>query len=62
MSEYLGLPDSRSQTASALDTLQEAREMPPGPQRTDALKKVGQLRHAADRQGLTFAKGGRPRK
>jgi hypothetical protein len=39
MSEYLGLPDSRSQNASAVDALQEAREMPPGPQRTDALKK-----------------------
>ena len=58
MSEYLGLPDSRSQNASAVDALQEAREMPPGPQRTDALTKAGQLRHAADRQGLTFAKRG----
>jgi hypothetical protein len=45
MSEYLGLPDSRSQNASAVDALQEAREMPPEPQRTDALKKAGQLRH-----------------
>jgi hypothetical protein len=55
-------PDSRSQNASAADALQEAREMPPGPQRTDALKKAGLLRNAAVRQGLTFAKRGRPRK
>jgi hypothetical protein len=53
-------PDCRSQNASAADALQEAREMPPGPQRTDALKKAGLLRNAADRQGLTFAKRGRP--
>jgi len=40
MSEYLGLPDSRSQNASTVDALQEAREMPPRPQRTDALTKL----------------------
>jgi hypothetical protein len=33
-------PDSRSQ-ASAVDALQEAREMPPGAQRADALKRAG---------------------
>jgi hypothetical protein len=32
-------PDCRSQHANALDALQEAREMPPGAQRTAALKK-----------------------
>ena len=36
-------PDSRSQ-ASAVDALQEAREMPPGAQRADALKRAGMLR------------------
>ena len=53
--------DGRNQDARALYALQEAREMPPGEQRTDALKKAGLLRHAADRHGLTFAKRGRPR-
>ncbi|MEI9924335.1 MAG: hypothetical protein WDN50_13130 [Bradyrhizobium sp.] len=54
-------PDSRNENARALDALEEAREMPPGPQRIDALKKAGALRHAADHHGLTFAKRGRPR-
>jgi hypothetical protein len=54
-------PDIRSKIASAVDALQEAREMPPGAQRTDALKKAGLLRQAADSQGLIFAKRGRPR-
>jgi len=44
------------------DALEEAREMPPGAQRTEALKKAGQLRRTADDQGLIFAKRGRPRK
>jgi len=55
-------PDIRSQNAKAMDALQEAREMPPGPHRTDALKKAGLLRHSVDSQGLVFAKRGRPRK
>jgi hypothetical protein len=55
-------PDSRNKDARALDALQEAREMPPGAQRTDALKIAGLLRRVVDNQGLTFAKRGRPRK
>jgi hypothetical protein len=55
-------PDSRSQNARAMDALEEAREMPPGSQRTHALKQADLLRHAADSQGLTFARRGRPRK
>jgi len=55
-------PDSRSRDARALDALQQAREMPPGAQRTDALKRAGLLRRVADDQGLTVAKRGRPRK
>jgi hypothetical protein len=54
--------DSRSQNARAIDALEEAREMPPGSQRTHALKQAGLLRHALDSQGLTFAKRGRPQK
>ena len=55
-------PDIRSQNASAVDALQEARGMPPGAQRTNALKKAGLLQRVADSQGLVFAKKGRPRK
>jgi hypothetical protein len=50
-------PDSRSQNASAAEPLQEAREMPPGAQRSDALKKAGLLRRVADSShGLIFAR------
>lgn len=49
-------PDSRSQNASAVDALQEARAMPPGGQRTDALKKVCLLRHVADSHELMVMK------
>jgi hypothetical protein len=55
-------PDIRGQNASAVDALQEARGMPPGAQRTNALKKAGLLRRVADSQGLVFAKKGRRRK
>ena len=54
--------DIRSQNASAMDALQVARGMPPGAQRTNALKKAGLLRRVADSQGLVFAKKGRRRK
>jgi hypothetical protein len=54
--------DRRSQCAIAADALEEAREMPPGARRTEALKKAGVLRRTADHQGLIFAKRGRPRK
>ena len=55
-------PDSRSQSAIAVDALQEAREMPPGVKRSDALKKAGLLRCVADSHALIFRKKGRPRK
>jgi hypothetical protein len=53
--------DGPNQDARALDALQEAREMPPGAQRTEAIEKAGLLRHAADSHGLTLAKLGSPR-
>lgn len=46
--------------ASADDALEAARNMPPGPERNDALKKAGTLRNAADGYGLIFARRGRP--
>jgi hypothetical protein len=54
-------PDGRSHNAIAVDALQEARGMPPGARRTDALKKAGLLRRAADSQELIVRKKGRPR-
>jgi hypothetical protein len=47
-------PEICSQNASAVDALQETRGMPPGGQRTGALKKAGLLRRVADSQGLIF--------
>jgi hypothetical protein len=48
--------------AEALAALDAARRMPPGPERTEAMKKAGILRNAADLQGVFFAKRGRPTK
>ena len=46
----------------ALAALEQARAMPRGPARSEALKRAGLLQKAADMQGLTFAKRGRPPK
>jgi len=46
----------------ALAALEQARAMPHGPARSEALKRAGLLQNAADMQGLTFAKRGRPPK
>jgi hypothetical protein len=46
----------------ALVALEQARAMPHGPARSEALKRAGLLQNAADMQGLTFAKRGRPPK
>jgi delta 1-pyrroline-5-carboxylate dehydrogenase len=48
--------------AEALTALEEARAMQPRPERTEAMKRAGILRNAADLQGLFFAKRGRPAK
>jgi hypothetical protein len=42
--------------------LKEARAMPAGPEKTEALRRAGMLRNAADVRGFIFAKRGRPRK
>jgi hypothetical protein len=46
----------------ALIALEQARNMKPGAERTEAMKRAGILRNAADLQGLFFAKRGRPTK
>ena len=43
-------------------SLDEARRMKPGPERTEAMKRAGILRNAVDLQGLSFARRGRPAK
>ena len=42
--------------ADALAALEEARAMPPGPERTEALKKAGILQNAADLRGSMVSK------
>jgi hypothetical protein len=46
----------------ALSALETARAMEPGPERTEAMKRAGILRNAADLRGLLFATRGRPPK
>ena len=46
----------------AADALELARLMPPGPERSEALKLASLIRCTADTRGLIFAKRGRPRK
>lgn len=48
--------------ADADEALAAARDMPPGPERIEALKMAGKLRSAADVYGIIFAKRGRPSK
>jgi hypothetical protein len=48
--------------AEAMAALERARNLPPGPERTEAMKKAGILRNALDLQGVFFAKRGRPAK
>jgi hypothetical protein len=47
---------------AAADALELARQLPPGPERNEALKLAGALRRSADDRGVIFAKRGRPRK
>jgi hypothetical protein len=54
--------DTPDWDAKAAEALEKARAMPPGQEKTEALKKAGMLRYAADMRGLFFAKRGRPKK
>jgi hypothetical protein len=53
-----GSPSYRDLDAKAEEGLEAARSMPHGPEKTEALKKAGLLRRAADARGITFAKRG----
>jgi len=46
--------------ARAEHALAEARKLPNGPERSEALKNASALRIAADLKGVLFAKRGRP--
>ena len=48
MSTQSPSPDIRDWEARAVDALEDARAMPRGPGRNDALKKAGQLRVSVD--------------
>jgi hypothetical protein len=52
----------RELDAEAEEALEAARAMPAGPTKAEAMKKAGLLRKAADAQGISFAKRGRPPK
>lgn len=54
--------DRREWDDIALEALELARQLPPGPKRNEALKAASQLRCSADAHGIVFAKRGRPRK
>jgi hypothetical protein len=59
------MPDNatkRDLAAEADEALEAARSMPNGPEKSEALKKAGLLRKAADAEGISFAKRGRPPK
>jgi hypothetical protein len=48
--------------AQAIVVLDQARAMPPGPERVEAFKRAGILRNAAEKQVIVFAKRGWPTK
>ena len=53
---------NRNLHMEALAALEQARAMPQGLERSEALKRAGLLQNTADMHGLTFAKRGRPPK
>jgi hypothetical protein len=55
-------PDIHDSAIEADEALAAAIKLPNGPERTAALKKAGELRMAVDKQGIRFAKRGRPSK
>ncbi|MDE2469305.1 MAG: hypothetical protein KGL35_11325 [Bradyrhizobium sp.] len=56
-------PDSdRDLEVEATEALKVARSMPVGSAKSEALKKAGLLRRAADARGIIFARRGQPPK
>jgi hypothetical protein len=56
------VPDRHDWAARAAEALEKARKMKPGTERTEALKKAGQLRVAADIKGYLASRELRPPK
>jgi hypothetical protein len=58
------LPPGNASNWSALadEALEEARQLPPGAARSEAMKRAGKLRNTADGYGLVFSPKGRPKK
>jgi hypothetical protein len=52
--------DIRELAMLADEALSEALKLPSGLARSEALKEASQLRIAADKQGIRFARRGRP--
>jgi hypothetical protein len=50
----------RDLEADAEEALEAARAMPAGTAKSEAMKRAGLLRKAADAQGISYAKRGRP--
>jgi hypothetical protein len=53
--------ETRSPAHLAADALEEAQNMPPGPRRSEALKKAGRLRSAADKASPIATRDGLPK-
>jgi hypothetical protein len=54
--------NDRNLDAEAEEALDAARTMPAGAAKSEAMKKAGLLRKAADAQGISHARRGRPPK
>jgi hypothetical protein len=61
-SDRKGQPDRHDWYARAAEALEQARRMKPGAERTEALKKAGQLQVAADIKGYLASRELRPPK
>jgi hypothetical protein len=48
--------DSHDWAARAAEALAQAKKLPPGLKRSEAIRKVGQLRFAADMKALLMSK------
>jgi hypothetical protein len=62
MEKKVGAQTKQDLQIEAMVALEQARALPHGPARSEALKRAGILQNAADMQGVLFAKRGRPPK
>jgi hypothetical protein len=62
MEKKAGAQTKQDLQIEAMVALEQARALPHGPARSEALKRAGLLQNAADMQGVLFAKRGRPPK